>query len=99
MAATTDSSANEFTAEFDIFVADLMRQWDVLGLSIAIIRDNGITTKVTLANRPRDDAQGLTEFLARDMEASNRAVVPSRPIPCSTQLAWGNPSRPQQWHF
>ena len=99
MAATTDSSANEFTAEFDTFVANLMKRWDVLGLSIAIIRDNDITTKVTLANRPRDDAQGLTEFLARDMEASNRAVVPSRPIPCSTQLAWGNPSRPQQWHF
>ena len=99
MAATTDSSANEFTAEFDTFVANLMKRWDVLGLSIAIIRDNDITTKVTLANRPRDDSQELTEFLARDMEASNRAVVPSRPIPCSTQLAWGNPSRPQQWHF
>ena len=96
MAATTGSSANEFTAEFDIFVADLMRRWDVLGLSVAIIRDNDITTKVTLASRPSYDSRELTEFLARDMEASNQAVALSRPIQCSTQLAWGNPSRPQQ---
>jgi hypothetical protein len=99
MAAMTGSNANEFTAEFDTFVADLMRQWDVLGLSIAIIRENDITTKVILASRTGDDLQELTEFPARDMEASNRAVAPSRPIQCSTQLAWGNPSRPQQWHF
>jgi hypothetical protein len=99
MAAIIDSSANEFTAEFNNFVTNLMKRWDVLGLSIAIIRDNDITTKVTLASRPRNDSQELTEFLARDMEASNRAVAPSRPIQCSTQLAWGNPSRPQQWHF
>jgi hypothetical protein len=55
MAAIIDSNANEFTAEFDTFVADLMRQWDVLGLSIAIIRDNDITTKVILASRTGDD--------------------------------------------
>ena len=55
MAATTDSSANEFSAEFDTFVANLMKRWDVLGLSIAIIRDNDITTKVILASRTGDD--------------------------------------------
>lgn len=99
MAAMTGPSASQFTAEFDIFVADLMRRWDVLGLSIAIIRDNDVATKVTLASKSRDDSRELTEFLTRDMEASSRVVVPSRPIQCSTPLAWGNPSRPQQWHF
>ena len=54
------SSANPFTEEFNSYVAELMEEWRVPGLSIAVVDGDKIFSKV---NEPWNHALSITEQL------------------------------------